>query len=96
VYYSVLHSNLQKIKNCLRTYPAQTRGPPALPLPVKYFLVFGFSIRLACVRWLAFRCAISVLVLFLLDLEMAFPFPRCERFAKTHLLAGWLRARKNT
>jgi hypothetical protein len=42
--------------------------------------------------WLAIaglRCGISVLVLFLLELEMAFPFPRCERFAKTHLLAGY-------
>jgi len=79
---------LKKIKNCLRTYPAQSRGPPALPLPVKYFLVFGFGIRLACVCWLALRCAISVLVLFLLELEMAFPFVHLRGLEKTHLLAG--------
>jgi hypothetical protein len=72
----------------LRTYPAQTRGPPALPLPVKYFLVFAFNIRLACVRWLAFRYAISVLLLFLLELEMAFPFVHLRGLQKTHLLAG--------
>jgi hypothetical protein len=72
----------------LRTYPRQSRGPPALPLPVKYFLVFGFGIRLACDCWLALRCENSVLVLFLLELEMAFPFVHLRGLEKTHLLAG--------
>jgi hypothetical protein len=41
--------------------------------------------------WLAIaglRCGINVLLLFLLDLEMVFPFARLRGLEKTHLLAS--------
>jgi hypothetical protein len=39
-------------------------------------------------RWLALRCENNVLVLFLLELEMAFPFVHLRGLEKTHMLAG--------
>jgi hypothetical protein len=83
----VLRSHLQK-KIKIVCGPTRHRAAAHRPCPTPSN-IFWFLVSAS--GWLAIaglRCAISVLLMFLLELEMAFPFVHLRGLEKTHMLAS--------